>query len=97
APNFDTILKETKLPYRLLQSILEILERTNIISVLKSEEYKVWRYQPAVDTDLLTTTYVLQAIEDLGVDNEVKMLKTDAYAEIEKGLLINKDRLLKEI
>ena len=97
APDFDTILKETKLPYRLLQSILANLIDANIVSVVTTEEYKLSRYQPAVDTDLLTTTHVLQTMEDLGVDGEINILKTDAYAEIEKGLLINDDRLLKEI
>jgi len=96
APNFDTILKETKLPYRLLQSILEILERTNIISVLKSEEYKVWRYQPAVDTDLLTSDYVLTAIEDLG-DDEVKHPVNDVYFDIKKRLLQEGNFLIKEL
>ena len=97
APDFDTILKETKLPYRLLQSILEILERANIISVLKSEEYKVWRYQPSVDTDLLTTEYVLTAIETLGSDAEVIDPDNSVYLEIKKRLLKNGNFLLKEL
>ena len=81
----------------MLQSILANLIDANIVSVVTTEEYKLSRYQPAVDTDLLTTTHVLQTMEDLGVDGEINILKTDAYAEIEKGLLINDDRLLKEI
>ena len=97
APNFDTILKETKLPYRLLQSILEILECAKIISVLKSEEYKVWRYQPAVDTDLLTTEYVLTAIETLGSDAEVIDPDNSVYLEIKKRLLKDCNFLIKEL
>ena len=97
ALNFDTILKETKLPYRLLQSILENLEQANIISILSSDEYKVWRYQPAVDTDLLTTEYVLTAIETLGIDAEVMDPDNSVYLEIKKRLLKNGNFLIKEL
>ena len=97
ASNFDTILKETKLPYRLLQAIIETLVQANILSVLKSEEYKVWRYQPAVDTDLLTTEYVLTAIETLGSDAEVIDPDNSVYLEIKKRLLKNGNFLIKEL
>jgi len=97
APNFDTILKETKLPYRLLQLILEILERTNIISVLKSEEDKVWRYQPAVDTDLLTIDYVLIAIENIGIDEEFNISQPQFLSSLDKLIQTNKDTLIKQI
>ena len=97
ALNFDTILKETKLPYRLLQSILENLEQANIISILSSDEYKVWRYQPAVDTDLLTTEYVLTAIETLGSDNQINDQINEEYLKLCEILREEGNKLLKEI
>lgn len=97
APNFDTILKETKLPYRLLQLILSDLTDANIVSVITTEEYKIYRYQPAMDTGLLTATYVLQAVENIGVDSEIIISNKDIYDRIEKILINGDDRLIKEI
>ncbi|MBL4652190.1 MAG: YihY/virulence factor BrkB family protein [Flavobacteriales bacterium] len=97
APDFDAILKETKLPYRLLQSILTNLDEANVVSILKSEEYKVLRYQPAVDTDLLTTDYVLKAIENLGSDTEINMPSSDEFTKIGKLIEEGKSGLLKEV
>ncbi|MBL4625462.1 MAG: YihY/virulence factor BrkB family protein [Flavobacteriales bacterium] len=97
APDFDSILKQTKLPYRLLQSVLSTLEEANIISALTSEEYQVRRYQPAVDTDLLTVDYVLKAIENLGTDEEIKTPNSKVYSIIEGMLLDNKSELLKKL
>ena len=97
APEFETILKATKLPYRLLKSILSALEDAKIITTLSSDEYQLLRFQPAVDTDLLTTDYVLRRIEDLGSDVEINSPTDETYQNIEKILNENKSGLLKDL
>ncbi len=97
APDFDSIQQESKLPYRLLQSILMDLENAKLVSVLKNAEYNTPRYQPAADSDLLTIDYVTKRLEDYGLDEDIKPPKNDVYHQIERLTESSGATLLKNI
>jgi len=66
APNINTIQNELKLPFRLVSNIIEELVSSKILSKSESSDYKVFQYQPAIDTSKLTISYILLAIENSG-------------------------------
>jgi len=97
APDFDMIQQESKLPYRLLQSIVSNLENAKLVSVLKNEQYHKPRYQPAADTDLLSIDYINQALEHYGMDADIKPPDKKVYQEIDKLTFPKESRLLKNL
>ena len=85
APSVEEIQKELKLPFRLLMNIIQNLLKAGIISEVKTDNYKEFRYQPAIATNLLSIHYVLEALEKTGVD-EITEPDTLTYREIAKDV-----------
>jgi len=58
-----------KIPVRLTRGILCELVQVGILSATEHGEYEPPAYQPARGIDTLTTTYVIEALEQNGTDN----------------------------
>ena len=63
------IAKELDLPIRLARELLTELVAAGVLSEAISEEGNNIGYQPAVDTDLLTIKYVIDALDHLGSED----------------------------
>ncbi|KPK98827.1 MAG: ribonuclease BN [Omnitrophica WOR_2 bacterium SM23_72] len=57
-----------EIPTRLLRQILYELVESGILSEASTKEYKELGFQPAIDIDLLTIRFVVDALEGRGVD-----------------------------
>ena len=98
APTLDHIKDELKLPYRLVSRLIDDLVNSHIFSKITSDEFRVIRYQPAIDPSKLTIGYVLSAMEELG-SNDIPEPDVVAYKKISNQLssLDNRNLLLKDI
>ena len=85
APSVEEMQKDLKLPFRLLMDIIQKLLDAHILSEVKTNEYKDFRYQPAVATHLLSIHYVLEALEKTGFD-EIAEPDSSVYKEIAKDV-----------
>ena len=85
APSVEEIKKELKLPFRLLMNIIQTLLDAGILSEVKTNTYKNFRYQPAIATHILSIHYVLEALEKTGID-EITIPDTPIYQEIAKNV-----------
>ena len=67
-------------PIRLVSQILYELVESGIASEIKTEEHKEFAYQPARTINVLTIKYIIDALEQRGIDNipvaQTKELKT---------------------
>jgi membrane protein len=67
-------------PFRLVSQILYELVESEIASEIKTEKYKEFAYQPARTINVLTIKYIINALEQRGVDNipiaQTRELKT---------------------
>lgn len=63
------ISKRLDIPIRLVHKILYELVACGIISDTRTEEYKELTYQPARDINTLTIKFVVESLEDSGIDN----------------------------
>lgn len=93
-----------EIPIRLARQVLYELEASGIIIDTRTDEYKEVAYQPARDINTLTVAFVLNALEQKGVDTipvaqtaELKELSETLkiFAETTRQLPANK--LLKDI
>ncbi len=91
APTTQDIKDELKLPFRLISQITENLAESHIFSRIEDEQYKVIRYQPAVDTSIISIKYILKAIDEYGTD-DIPEPTNKVYLEISHKI----DALLKE-
>ncbi len=64
----NDIARTTEIPGKLLAEILDGLETCGIITTVTPADGPA-AYQPALDTNLLTVKYVLDALEGRGIDN----------------------------
>ncbi len=76
------ISKRLEIPIRSVREILYKLVDSNILSEVNTQYEKEVAYQPAVDTNILTISYVLNAIDHSGAD------KILAIASSEKNQII---------
>jgi len=78
----ENISKQLEIPIRLVREILYTLVDSNILSEVNTQFEKEKAYQPAMDSSLLTISYVLNAIDQRG-NNKIL-----AVASIEKNHII---------
>jgi len=98
------IAKTLRLPIRLLNQILFALAECGLISDTQLENEKEPAWQPSVDINILTIKYVMDAINQKGVDS-IPVTETRVLTELENALRIFHDliekspsnRLLKDI
>ncbi|MBN1380204.1 MAG: YihY/virulence factor BrkB family protein [Deltaproteobacteria bacterium] len=64
----DEISNRLEIPIRFVNEILFDLVKSNIISVAETEEGGERGYQPALDVNMLTIQYVIDALEQRGIN-----------------------------
>ncbi len=75
----------TGIPHRLLSSILEELKASGILAAVSPERPGEQGFQPALDPDILTVSYVLAAMDRRGSD-DIPVLRTEALEELSARL-----------
>jgi len=98
------ISHQLEIPIRLVNRILHELVASGIVSDIQTEEDKEVAYQPARDINSLTVKFVLQSLEDKGVDT-IPVAKTAEFKALSEILTAFRDeidrspsnRLLKDI
>lgn len=70
-----------KVPVRLVRDILQDLGNTELISVIHENEHEERLYQPAMDINKLTVSYVLNRLDKKGSTNQI-FVKSKEYKRI---------------
>ncbi len=84
--------KTLKIPIRLATEILHDLSATGLVSVILEKEEKERLYQPAMDINKLSVSFVLSSLDKKGTEHRV-MLKSKEYETVIK-MLDKFDRLI---
>jgi membrane protein len=77
----EQISKSLKIPVRLARDILQDLSCSNLVSIIHEHERKEELYQPALDINKLTVTYVLSRLDRKGTDQKI-VVRYDEYSRI---------------
>jgi membrane protein len=77
----ETISKTLKTPIRLVRDILQDLSSAKLVSIIHEHENKEGLYQPALDINKLTVSFVLNRLDRKGSDQKI-IVKHDEYARI---------------
>ncbi len=88
----EEIAAHLKIPVRLARDILEDLSNVNLVSVIHEHEQKQRLYQPALDINRLTISYVFSSIDKKGFDKRMEIKNRDYNKII--GMLEKFDRLI---
>ena len=67
----EKIAKALKIPFRLVNDILQDLNNVGLVSELHESEHKEWLYQPALDINKLTVSFVLNKIDKKGTELQI--------------------------
>ena len=81
-----------EIPIRLVRQILYELTESGIASETKTDGYKELAFQPARDTNLLTIKYVIDALEQRGVDS-IPVMQTKELTVLSKSLEAFRDTI----
>jgi len=81
-----------EIPIRLVHQILYDLAECNIVSETQTEEYKELGYQPARDIHTLTIQFVVEALEDRGIDT-IPVAQTAGLKAISETLQAFRDEI----
>jgi len=73
----ESISKQLEIPIRSVRDILYILVDSGILSEVNTQHEKETAYQPAIDTNILTVSYVLNAIDHRGTDKILAIASTE--------------------
>lgn len=73
----EEISKRLEIPVRSVRDILYKLVDSNILSEVNTKFEKEKAYQPAIDTNILTMSYVLNAIDHSGTDKILAIASTE--------------------
>jgi membrane protein len=79
------ISRESDIPIRLVNEILDELVSSGIISGIKPEDRRDILYQPAKDTAILSIKYVIDTLEQHGSDN-IPIAKSEGLKKIAESL-----------
>jgi membrane protein len=98
------ISQTLEIPIRMVHRILDELVECKIISDMKTDEYAEFTYQPAIDINILTIQYIINALDKKGVSHipvaRTEELETLSETLKELGNLIETspaNKLLKDI
>lgn len=69
----ETIGKVLKIPVRLVNDILQDLSNVSLVSEIHENEQKERLYQPALDINKLSVSFVLAKLDRKGIDHEMVM------------------------
>lgn len=87
----EEISRKLKIPVRLARDILEDLSGSGLVSVITEHEDKERLYQPALDINKLTISYVLSHLDKKGT-HEKYVMKSREYEKVTE-ILDKLDRL----
>jgi membrane protein len=98
------ISSRLKMPIRLVHSILYDLVQSRVISETRTNEDQKFGYQPARDINTLTIKYVVDAVEQNGI-NSIPVARTEEFEALSRAIEEFRDemeaspanRLLKDI
>jgi len=81
-----------KIPVRLARDILQDLSSANLVSIIHENEKKERLYQPALDINKLTVSFVLTRLDKKGI-SQIMVAKNKDYEKV-IGMLEKFDRLI---
>lgn len=88
----ETIGKALKIPVRLSRDILKDLSDTGLVSIIHENEQKERLYQPAIDINKLTVSFVLSRLDKKGIEQRM-VIKNKEYDRV-VSMLERFDRLI---
>jgi len=77
----ETISKSLKIPIRLVRDILQDLQGSGLISVIHENEHEERLYQPAIDINKLSVSFVMNRLDKRGTEHQI-FVKTAEYNKI---------------
>jgi len=77
----ETISKSLKIPIRLVRDILQDLQGSGLISVIHENEHEERLYQPAIDINKLSVSFVMSRLDKRGTEHQI-FVKTAEYNKI---------------
>ncbi|MZP56579.1 MAG: hypothetical protein GT600_14120, partial [Bacteroidales bacterium] len=77
----EKISRSLKIPVRLARDILDDLSGASLVSVIHENEQKERLYQPAMDINKLTVSYVLSRLDRKGVARRM-VVKSKEYDKV---------------
>jgi membrane protein len=75
------IAANLKIPVRLARDILQDLNSVNIVSIIHENEEKERLYQPAIDINRLTVSYVFSKLDKRGVE-QIMVIRNKEYERV---------------
>jgi membrane protein len=75
------IAANLKIPVRLARDILQDLSSANLVSIIHENEEKERLYQPALDVNRLTVSYVFSRLDKKGVE-QIMVIRNKDYEKI---------------
>lgn len=88
----EYIAANLKIPVRLARDILQDLSTANLVSIIHEHEQKERLYQPALDVNRLTVSYVISRLDKMGVE-QIMVIRNKDYEKI-ISMLEKFDRLI---
>jgi membrane protein len=88
----ENVAKSLKIPVRLARDILQDLSNSNIVSIVHEHEHKEQLFQPALDINKLTISYVFTRLDKKGFE-QVMVTKNKDYDKV-MAILERFDRLI---
>jgi len=76
----ETIAHDLKIPVRLARDILQDLANVKLVSVLHENEHKERLYQPALDINKLTVSFVFSRLDRKGI-NDISISRSKEYGK----------------
>jgi membrane protein len=77
----ETISKSLKIPVRLVMDILQDLHGADLISVIHENEHEERLYQPAMDINKMSVSFVINRLDKKGTEHQI-FVKTKDYNKI---------------
>lgn len=77
----EIIARTLKIPVRLVTDILQDLDNVNLVSIIHEHEHKERLYQPAIDINKLSISFVLNRLEKKGTDYQI-FVKGREYGKV---------------
>ncbi len=77
----ETIARSLKIPVRLVRDILQDLNNVELVSVIHENEQKNDLYQPALDINKLTVSFVLHRLDKKGTEHQI-IVKSKEYDKV---------------
>jgi membrane protein len=90
----EMITYSLKIPVRLVRDLLEDLNKSGLVSVIHENEHKEWLYQPALDINKLSVSFVLKRLDNKGSEHMV-FSKSSEYDKV-NAMLEKYDKIVAE-